>query len=56
MSGDGRGMDASSRDNRVSRVASIEHSKDSVLLSDRGDLMVIIIKNKEVCELFWTQT
>ena len=35
MSGDDRGVDICSRDNRVSRVASIEHSEDGVLLSDR---------------------
>ena len=34
-SGDGRGMDASNRANGVSRMASIKHGEDMVLLCKR---------------------
>jgi len=52
MSRDGRDMNTDSRGNRVSRVAGIKHSEDSVFCVTEGNLMVIIIENKEVCELF----
>jgi hypothetical protein len=53
---DGRGMNTSSRGNGVSRMVSIKHGKDTVLLYRKRDLMMIMVRNKKVCEFFQTQT
>ena len=52
ISRDGRDVNTSCRGNRMSRVASIEHTENSVLLSNRGGILVIIIENNQVYELF----
>ena len=50
ISRDGRDVNTSCRGNRMSRVANIEHSENSVLLTEGG--MIIIIENNQCVNCF----
>ena len=49
-------MKASSSSNRVGRLTSIKHREDGVFLSRKDGSHDDMVGNKEVCELFQTQT
>ena len=49
-------MQASGRSNKVSRLSCIKHRENGISLSRRNGSHNGIIGNKEVCELFQSQT